>query len=201
MSAQSFGRYLTRAEERQLLGHVGQYANILARRDHAWMLLARHTGIRVGTLAALTVSDAAHAIDSGELVVRDEAAKRGAGYSVRVNKLALAALTRLLAIRREMGHRPEVDAPLVMSMRQRGLSVRSFQARMRYWVQDARLPVPATPHWFRHTLAMRLLRSAQHADPLGLVQLALGHRRRDTTTIYARPTREELADALEAAAC
>ncbi|MDP1007322.1 tyrosine-type recombinase/integrase, partial [Klebsiella pneumoniae] len=86
--------------------------------------------------------------------------KRKQAHTVHVNKAAAKALRDLLKIRREMGHPESDDAPLIVSRNHRGLSVRSFQSRMKKWVQSAGLPVSATPHWFRHTLAMRLMRNS-----------------------------------------
>ena len=50
-----FERYLTEGEERQLMKHVGRFGDELSRRDAAWMDLLRQTGIRVGSMAGLTV--------------------------------------------------------------------------------------------------------------------------------------------------
>lgn len=56
-----------------------------------------------------------------------------------------------------------------------------------------RLPVSA--HTLRHTFALNYLRQ----NPGKLVELAslLGHESLDTTAIYTRPSREELAQDLE----
>ena len=40
---QVFERYLTVVEERRLLAHVAQFADLQARRDHAWMRALRQT--------------------------------------------------------------------------------------------------------------------------------------------------------------
>lgn len=194
-----FNRYLTEAEERQLFRHVAQFASVLAQRDHAWMRLLRQTGLRIGSLAGLTVADAQEALATGVIIVRPEIAKRGLGYTVDVNKSARAALRDLLRLRREMGHPPVGDEPLVVSIRGRALSVRSFQARMHDWVQQAGLPVAASPHWFRHTLAKRLIARSEAADPLGIVQAALGQRTRTSSAVYALPDREDVRRAMEAA--
>ena len=193
----TFNRYLTQAEERTLFKHVRQFACVLARRDHAWMRLARNTGLRVGTMAGLTVLDARQALATGYLAIRSDIAKRKQAHTVHLNKAAARALRDLLSIRREMRHAESDDAPLIVSRNHRGLSVRSFQARMSKWVRGAGLPVAATPHWFRHTLAMRLMRNSTAQDPRGVVQGVLGHRRIDSTAVYTRPSREDLAFALD----
>jgi len=193
----TFNRFLTQAEERKLFSHMRQFAGPLAARDRAWMRLARNTGLRVGTLAGLTVGDARDALAGGYLAIRSDIAKRKQAHTVRLNKAAAASLRALLKIRREMGFAESDDAPLIVSRNHRALSVRSFQARMRKWVKSAGLPVAATPHWFRHTLAMRLMRNSTAVDPRGVVQSALGHRDINSTAVYTRPSREDVDRAMD----
>lgn len=197
--AQTFERYLTEADERRLLAEAGRYGDVYSRRDRLWMQLLRHTGIRVGSLSGLTVADATEALRSGYLDVRADIAKGGRGYRVHVNKKALAALKGLLALRREMGHAALPEGALVMGRKHAGLSVRQFQERMALWVKRAGLPVAATPHWWRHTLAKRVIARSTANNPLPIVQAALGHRNLGSTGIYVRPDREEVAQALEEA--
>jgi len=197
MQTQTFNRYLTQDEERTLFRCIKAHAGPLAARDFQWMRLARNTGLRVGTLAGLTVMDARQALASNYLVIRSDISKRKQAHTVKVNRFAGPCLRALLKIRREMGHPESDNAPLIMSRNHQGLSVRSFQARMRYWVKKADLPVQATPHWFRHTLAMRVMRNSTSADPRGVVQGVLGHRDINSTAVYTRPSREDVSLALD----
>ncbi|NBC23229.1 MAG: tyrosine-type recombinase/integrase [Gammaproteobacteria bacterium] len=121
----------------------------------------------------------------------------GQVLELRARRATSGALRSLLKIRRDMGFAEADDAPLIVSRNHRGLSVRSFQARMRKWCQSAGLPVHATPHWFRHTLAMRLMRNSTAADPRGVVQGALGHRDINSTAVYTRPSREDVDRAMQ----
>ena len=203
---QVFNRYLTRAEEKQLFGHVWQFrADDFARRDYYWMQLLRHTGMRIGNLAALTVGDARSVLYDPEhrLVLQDCASKGGRGYPVKCNSHAREALSGLLKLNqhsRKGGTRDERQ-PLVLSRQQgRGLSVRAFQQRMRQWVISAGLPVQASPHWFRHTLAKRILETTTHSSPLQVAQHALGHHSLQSTAIYTNPDREDIDRAMELAA-
>jgi site-specific recombinase XerC len=198
-SRKVFERFLTEAEERQLLRTIKRVDDALARRDLAWMTLLRQTGIRVGALSKLTCGDARDALRRGELELSDEISKGHRGYAVHLNKAAQGALRTLLRERREQGFPERADDPLVMSRKGNGLAVRSFQSRMQAWVREARLPVSASPHWLRHTLARRVMDRSESSDPRSRVQLILGHRYRDTTAIYTLPTREEIANELEAA--
>jgi len=197
-----FERYLTPAEEKQLLGHVAQFADVLARRDHAWMRLLRQTGLRVQSLSLLDVGAAREALATKRLRIDDAIAKGGRGYDVHLNKRAVIALKELLQIRRRMlgGSCGAGEESLLLCRRGHRLSVRSLQARMREWVHDCRLPVAASPHWWRHTLAKRLIANSESQDPLGIVQVALGQRSRNSTGVYSLPDREAIAMAMEAAA-
>lgn len=192
-------RYLTLKEEKQLFGTVGSIKGNLAERDYAWMRLLRYTGMRVGSLVGLTVQDARQALATGRLGLSDQHAKRGQGYAIPLTKRATQALRDLLKVREAMGYSQEPDAPLIMSQKGRGLSIRSLQSRLRYWTDNAGLDIDITPHWFRHTLAMRIMRQSTAENKLGVVQNALGHRTSTATMLYTRPSKEDIALAMEEA--
>lgn len=192
-------RYLTQQEERKLLNTVARVNDIYAQRDNAWMRLLRQTGIRVSSCAALSVEDAEEGIATGQLPVNPEFAKRGKGGHVPLNKAGLQALKDLLKIRRDMGHSRDPDGRLIMGRKHRGLSVRSFQARMQHWREEAGLPLDVSPHWFRHTLAMRIMSQSTAANPLGVVSRVLLHNNIASTGIYTRPSREDIQRSMEAA--
>jgi site-specific recombinase XerC len=193
---QVFDRFLTHAQERQLLGFVGQFGDVLARRDHAWLRLLRQTGIRVSALAALTTADAREGVRERHVTVRR---KGGGTYRIYTNRGARQALQDLLRIRREQGYPERPDEPLVMGQKGRGLSVRSFQARLQAWRTGAGLGEPVSPHWLRHTLAKRVLKQSTADQPLLVVQQALGHASLTSTAVYTRPDKEDMAQALEEA--
>lgn len=193
-----FDRYLTITEERKLFATVKQFGHILARRDYAWMRFLRQTGLRVGTMSQLTVNDAREALHTHYLQVRPEIAKRGIGGQVYVTQAGRKALTDLLRIRREQGHAEHPDAPLVMSRQEgKGMAVRSYQHRMAMWVRQAGLNVQASPHWFRHTLAKRIMKNSTAQDPRGVVQGALLQRSANSTAVYTMPDREDVEQVLE----
>ena len=123
-----FERYLTEREERQLFKHIAQFESPLAKRDLAWMRLLRQTGIRVGSLARLTIWLAQDSLSHRALRVLDEIAKGERGYTVPLNSEAERALRDLLRVRRAMGEDQHPDSPLILSTRGRALSIRSFQA-------------------------------------------------------------------------
>ena len=199
--AKPFTRYLTEDEEKRLFNHIWQFrADILARRDWHWMMVLRQTGLRIGTLARLTVGEARQALrEPYRLELRAEACKGGRSYTVRFTRKARRSLRALLAVRAEQGHAPLADAPLIMSRNHRPLSVRSYQDRLRKWCLSAGLDAAVSPHWFRHTLAKRALERSVSRNPLLVVQQMLGHGSITSTAIYTRPDREEIDEAFEVA--
>ena len=196
-------RYLTVLEERQLLRTVKAAAGsdtqrqMLARRDHAWMLLLRHTGIRVGTLVGLTCGDARQGLATRYLPRRNEISKGGVGGHSYLNRKAMRALQMLLAVRRRLGFVESADARLLVGRKGPGVTVRAMQLRMRYWADLAGLQVRATPHWWRHTVGQRIVRDSQARDPRGIAQAVLGHTDPRSTAIYTRPSREDIEAVME----
>ncbi len=76
------------------------------------------------------------------------------------------------------------------------MPVRSIQAVITSLARRARLTrVPVSAHTLRHTFALGYLRD----NPGKLLELAglLGHESLDTTVVYTRPSREDLAADLE----
>lgn len=195
-------RSLSSNEERQLFACIASRAAIEARRDLAWMRALRYSGCRVGEFSRLTVGSALMALTQGYLFLPRQIRKGGRrDHTVFVTAALAAALRDLLAVREEQtgDAAPPHDAPLVPNRQGEHLSVRSYQLRMEFWVAEAGLQVQATPHWFRHTRAIAIMRRSKAQDPRQIVQVALGHADISTSAIYTAPTREEVAQALEAA--
>ena len=74
------------------------------------------------------------------------------------------------------------------------LSARSVQRMVKHYVRVARLPVTATPHTLRHSMATDLLRAG--AD-LRSVQELLGHKNIATTQVYTHVTDARLREVHE----
>jgi len=199
-NTEPFHRYLRRDEEKALFRAIAASADKLAHRDHAWMRLVRHTGIRVGALARLQVGDAMHALEWKELRLSPAIQKGRVAHSIHLNSEAKRALEDLLRIRRQFSRDENPNAPLVLSRTGRVLSIRSFQSRVRYWARQAQLPVDASPHWLRHTLAKRIMAQSTARSPESIVRRVLGHRSLASTAIYTAPDRDDVAQALDEAA-
>jgi site-specific recombinase XerC len=194
-----FDRYLTRADEKKLLAHIGKHGGLYALRDHAWIRLLRQTGFRLGSLRGLTVGDARHALSSRRLRADSAHAKGGRGYDVALNRQAEQALRDALRVRRAMRLPEDPDGALFCSRLGQAMAERTYQQRMQMWRQSAGLDAAASPHWLRHTFAKRVMETTEHRDPQGVVQSLLGQASRASTVIYTLPDKEDLERAVEAA--
>lgn len=195
-------RYLTPAQQTKLLSTIRKHAAVIARRDFAWTRLLITTGMRIGEFSLMTLRDAEFAINN-EWIYIPAAHRKGGKHDHRipVTDPVKESLQALVMIHREMGGSGHPDAPLVLSQKhkavEKGMSVRSYQARMDYWCREAGIE-HASPHWMRHTRAMNVMRGSQARDPRGVVQALLGHSRITSTGVYTGVSKEELLQAVEA---
>ncbi|MGI9278221.1 MAG: tyrosine-type recombinase/integrase [Endozoicomonas sp.] len=196
-----FTTYFTASEEKKLLATIKQQsADIYAERDYWWMVLARHTAVRVCVLSGLTVGDAQQAISRERLLIRPQINKRQKEQELFGKKIIIEALRNLVRIHKKMA-RPEDFAnltfeqrPLILSRKHKAMSVRSFQDRMSLWCEKAGLEA-GSPHWWRHTWAKRQIKASDDvARTLMKVQVWLGHEDPKTTAIYTQPDKEEMTD-------
>ena len=119
------------------------------------------------------------------------------GKGIKAREVPLNATARR-ALRTYLDTRPSVakTEPLFRSTRAAAMPVRSIQAVITGLARRARLTrIPVSAHTLRHTFALGYLRD----NPGKLVDLAslLGHESLDTTAVYTRPSREDLAADLE----
>jgi len=191
-----FDRYFTEDEEKQLFNTVKSRSGVLPARDYAWMRLFRATGMRVGAMSQLTVGHARAALRTGYLDLQSDIQKKGVGHRIYVTKPCGKALRDLLKVRRDMGYPETDDGGLIMSRNHQPMSIRSYQARMNYWCAVADMEIKATPHWFRHTVAKRIMKKSTAKDPRGTAQGVLGHISGRSTEIYTRPDKEDIEMAM-----
>ena len=150
-------------------------------RDHVLFLVMMRTGIRVGSAVALRVEDVDP--DTGEIVVR-----RAKGDAPDVTYVKGQALKVLRGYIRGLE-----DGPLFPGPSGRPITARHVRRRLSYWLQQAGIDRPGSPHSLRHGFAQRLY---ERTGDLLLVQRALGHRSIASTTVYARASRRRLLAAL-----
>lgn len=183
---------LTDSEVHGLLRAAGASSHGLAARNYAIAQLMLQAGLRVGEVAALRVGDITMSDRSGSVRIR-----HGKGLKAReipLNATARRALRQFLEERHPSGK--DRAAALFVSSRDTAMPIRTIQAVIAGLARRARLKrVAVSAHTLRHTFALGFLRD----NPGKLVELAglLGHDSLDTTAIYTRPSRDDIAADLE----
>jgi site-specific recombinase XerD len=169
--------YLTEPEVDALLGACDP-ATWTGRRDHALLLLAVQTGLRISELTGLTRADV-H-LDAGAHV-----ACHGKGRKDRITPLTSATVTVLRDWLAERHADP--GAPLFPTRRGTPLSRDAIEHRLVHYTEMAADRCPSlhrktvTAHVLRHTTAMRLLHAGVDTS---VIALWLGHVSVETTQIY-----------------
>jgi integrase/recombinase XerD len=169
--------YLDRAEVDALLAAPDQ-TTWSGRRDHACLLLAVQTGLRVSELTGLTLNDISLSTGAHVHVV-------GKGRKERCTPLTKQVTAVLSAWMKE----PAVgDVPyLFPNRRGRRLSNDGVQYLLAQHVATASTHCPSllgkhvSPHVLRHTAAMELLQAGVDTS---VIALWLGHESVETTQIY-----------------
>ncbi len=181
---------LTEDEVHRLLIAAGRSAQPIRNLALAHVLL--QTGLRVGEVHRLVVSDLTLRDRSGQVRVR------GKGMRERLVPLNARSRRPLARYLTETVPRAQ-DSPVFLSNREAALAERSIQHTVAKLAKDAHIDrLPVGPHTLRHTFAINYL----NANPGGLVELAglLGHVSLDTTAVYLRPSMADLEEGVERAA-
>lgn len=169
--------YLTEAEVDALLAAPDQ-STWTGRRDHAMLLVAVTTGLRISELITLTAGDV-H-LGNGAYV-----ACHGKGRKDRVTPLTAATVVALSDWLTGQGH--ELTEPLFCTRSGHRLSPDAIEHRIAHHVAAATNACPSlaskkiTAHVLRHTTAMRLLHAGIDSS---VIALWLGHVSVETTQIY-----------------
>jgi site-specific recombinase XerD len=162
----------------------------LAARNVALVQLMLQAGLRVGEVTALTHRDVQLHTRSGTVHVRD-------GKGRKARDIPLNATVRR-AVQAYLDTRPDVSAhtPVFLSKRGTSLAVRSAQAIVAQLALHAGIQrIPVSAHTLRHTFAVHYLQ--QHPGKLRDLADLLGHASLDTTALYTRPSRDDVAADLE----
>lgn len=159
-------------------------------RDYAILEMLVGTGLRVGELLALQVSDVKISERSGSVIVRQ--GKHDNYREIPLTRDVRKALQDYL----EQEH-PEPTNPeaLLWIGRKGSLTQRSSVKRLlEKYAHLANVAAPS-PHALRHTFATRYLTANPH-DLRGLARL-LGHSNLNTVMIYTEPDMESLTNRME----
>lgn len=148
------------------------------RRDHALIVLAIQTGLRVSELAALTIADLTLGVGANVHTI-------GKGRKERRTPLVATTVAVLAAWLAERQRGP--GDPLFPTRTGRHLSRDAIEHRVTLYTTKAATSCPSiankhvTTHTLRHTAAMRLLLSGVDVT---VIALWLGHEQVSTTSIY-----------------
>jgi site-specific recombinase XerD len=169
--------YLTPEETGALLAAPDR-ATWHGRRDHALLLLAVQTGLRVSELTALTSQDA-------HLGAGPHVRCHGKGRKNRATPLTSQTVRVLTTWLAELG--PAPGGPLFPTRAGGRLSRDAVERLVTKHAATAEAGCPsikeknATPHTLRHTAAMSLLRAGVDTS---VIALWLGHENAETTQVY-----------------
>ena len=170
--------YLTEPEVNALLACCNP-ATWTGRRDHALLLLAVSTGLRISELVGLTRADI-------HLGTGAHVACHGKGRKDRITPLTSGTVT---VLRDWLGehHNGDPDTPLFPTRRGTPLSRDAIEHRLAHYTVTAAQLCPSlrgktiSAHVLRHTTAMRLLHAGVDTS---VIALWLGHVSVETTQIY-----------------
>lgn len=159
-------------------------------RDVAILETIYSCGLRISELCGMRVED----IDWNEQFVR----VRGKGKKERQIPIGKPALDAIECYWKLLPTRPSASEPvfLTSSKSTKPMQARTFQARLKQYLEIAGLDPHLTPHKLRHSYATHLLDAG--AD-LRSVQELLGHSSLTSTQVYTHVTTERLKKAYDAA--
>jgi integrase/recombinase XerD len=181
-------RYLSETEYRRLAQVILEATEAdtdNAYLDRAWFLTLAHTGVRLSEMLDLRLEDL-HLAEGYALI------RGGKPRKDRVVYLTPALAT---ALSRYLHHRPDLPGvPYLFVLRGGGVSAKVIRRRLKRYGQQVGLSV--TPHRLRHTLGTRLI---NQGVPIQSIRKLLGHRRLNTTQIYARIYDQTLYEQFKAA--
>ena len=179
-------RGLNESEIEGLLNAVRQGPPRLVKRDYAIIQVMLQTGIRVGELTRLQLSDLSFSEDRGILRIqgRGDCEDREIPLNNSVRKAVGAYLEERSTASNDH---------LFLSTKGDPLSVRSVQRLVNTHAQAASLEKVST-HTLRQTCGQYMLRDT---GDLALVAKLLGHKRLETAIKYVLPPQEDLTEVAE----
>jgi integrase/recombinase XerC len=157
-------------------------------RDAAMFELLYSSGLRVGELVALNLTDDPA---QGEVTVTGKGSKT---RTVPVGAKARTALKAWTQVRFQLAA-PEEKA-LFVGARGRRIAPGTVAVRLGAWARSRGLAEHVHPHMLRHSFASHLLQSSQD---LRAVQELLGHASISTTQVYTHLDFQALAKVYDAA--
>lgn len=157
---------LTATQINLLWAAIETSQRLRARRDQSILTLLLETGLSVGTLVALNLSDLD--LNAGKLHLTTE---DGRDVWLPLGKATEPLKRYLEEGRRDLNPQPDEPALFISQMGGR-ISRQGIWQILRYWGKSTEPPIDLSPRVVRHTAALRLSRSGR---PLSEIQALLGH--------------------------
>ena len=188
-------RALERKEQLGLLRAVRRSGNV---RDLAIITMLLHTGMRVGELCNLRVSDIRISTSSNMITVREgKGTKR---RNIPLNSTVITVLKDFLKsfssddqVTLITGPNPEKERFLFYGQKRMPLTDRGVRYIIKKYAYIAKIE-NLSPHVFRHTCAKNLIDAGQSIDRVAKI---LGHSNVNTTSVYTMPTERDLHITME----
>ena len=182
-------RWLDRKEQYALRRTAEKDGN---RRNLAIILLLMNTGLRVSEVAGLRLDDLQLSERKGEVTVR--------GKGLKVRTVSLNADVRK-ALREYLAKRPKAEHDAVFvgqkgdPLGKLGIEYQiATLGRLSGFVGSNGAAERLTPHMLRHTFAKNLVDQGVGLDQVAML---MGHRSLTTTARYTKPSKQDLAKAVE----
>lgn len=190
-------RYLTENEQTKLLETMQKYSDDLAQRDYYITLALINSGMRINEFLNIKIKDVMAAFDTKYLYIPKENRKgKKKDHMIYLTQSLRKAFINLLSIN-ESNEDPE-NYLITGRNENEPMCARNIQKRIKKWAVEAGLShLNVTPHYFRHTYAMNIIRKSTAKEPIRIVKAALGHINLNTTAIYTEPNRESVSQALD----
>ncbi len=188
-------RALDRKEQLALLRAVRRSGKL---RDLAIITMLLHTGMRVGELCNLRVSDIRISTNRNMITVREGKGTKRRNIPlnstvIRVLKDYLNTLNTSKSTTIVTGTNPEKDRFLFYGQKRMPLTDRGVRYIIDKYAYNAKID-NLSPHIFRHTCAKNLIDAGQSIDRVSKI---LGHSNVNTTSIYTMPTEKDLHITME----
>jgi integrase/recombinase XerC len=178
---------LLRAVDKEVEDAMRRYPHLrlMYLRDAAIVKLILFTGLRVGEIVQLRMSDITLDERKGSIVVREgKGTKR---REIPLNAKARKALLDYLRVR------PDVEMDdLFLGQRNEGVQSKTIQRAVQRFAKKAGLK-NVTPHTLRHSFAKALIDAGVTLEKVAAL---LGHSNLNTTRIYTTPGESDLEDAV-----
>ena len=181
---------LNKMEVHALLTVAGSSVYGLSKRNYALVQLLLQTGLRVSEVANLQIRDLVINERSGHVAVIEGKGRKN--REVPLNATARRALTNFINTQSDTN----IDRYLFTNKSEAPLTIRALQKTIKTLAEKAKISrIKVSVHTLRHTFATHYLNA--NPDKLAELSVIMGHESIDTTAIYTKASKSQLAESVE----